>query len=147
MSIEQNKAIVRRDNDAVWTQGNAAVINELYASNVVDHDPMPGLQATGRELQRQTLEILHSAFPDFSSRIDLLVVEGDTVAAQMTVSGTHRGQFMNMPPTGKMATWKLMTMYRLKNGQIAELWHVVDALGLLAQLGLLPTDVPVGTHA
>jgi len=142
MSIEQNKAVVRRDDAEIWTKGNAALIDALYTGDVIDHNPLPGLQATGRALQKQTLKALHTAFPDFHSRIDLMLAEGDKVATHITVRGTHLGQFLNMPPTGKVATWTHMTIYRLENGQIAELWHVVDSLGLVAQLGLLPETIP-----
>ncbi|MFN8491969.1 MAG: ester cyclase [Caldilineaceae bacterium] len=142
MAIEQNKAVVRRDVDEIWTQGNAALIDELYTADAVDHNPLPGLQATGRALQKQTLQMLHTGFPDFQNHIDLMLAEGDKVAVSITIRGTHLGQFLQMPPTGKAATWTRMTIYRLENGQIAELWHVVDALGLIAQLGLLPGTVP-----
>jgi predicted ester cyclase len=81
---------------------------------------------------------LRSAFPDYHAELHDLLVDDDLVVGRLTVSGTHRGEFMGAPPTGRAFRVQHMHMYRVQNGQLVEHWACRDDLGMLTQLGLLP---------
>src|SRR5580765_3659129 len=121
MSTEQNKAIARRDFDEVWTAGNLAVADELYAPDVVDHNPLPG-QAPGREGLKQAVAMIHSAFPG-AGTIHGMIAEGDIVARWETFRGTHEGEFMGMPATHKPYSLFAIDVLRIVDGKIVEAWH------------------------
>ncbi len=80
----------------------------------------------------------HSAFPDLRVKNEDVIVEEDKVAVRWTARGTHNGQLMNIPPTGKQVTLKGIDILRIDNGRIAERWGEFDALGMLSQLGVIP---------
>ena len=80
-----------------------------------------------------------SAFPDLHSTIDQLIAEGDIVAGRMTTTGTHRGEFMGIPPTGKRVTFSEIHIVRIADGKAVEHWGNSDDLGMMQQLGVIPT--------
>ena len=81
-----------------------------------------------------------TAFPDLDVHIDELIAEGDTVVGRMTTSGTHKGDFMGIPATGKKATFTEMHMIRLANGKMVDHWGNSDDLGMMQQLGVIPSQ-------
>lgn len=133
---EQNKAIVCRFWDEVLNRGKLEAIDELFADDVVDHSAAPG-QASGRTGVRQAVELIRAAFPDFHTMIEDQVAEEDRVATRFRSTGTHRGPFAGIPPTGKRVTVAGITIQRLSGGMIVEEWTQRDSLGLLQQLGVL----------
>lgn len=137
MSAEENKAIIRRLTDS-FNRQDMSVINELVAINYVDNGPFDG-QAPGREGMKQAHHNFYTGFPDIYETIDDIFAEDDRVVVRWTCRGTHKGTFAGIPATGKRVEVTGIDIYRLVNGQVAENWHNVDALGLLAQIGYGPS--------
>jgi steroid delta-isomerase-like uncharacterized protein len=143
MSTEVNKAIVRRFVEEVQNGGDLAALDEFAAPGYVNHSAPPGVPAD-REGLKQLTAMFRRAFPDGRMTIEDMVAEGDRVATRKTFRGTHRGELMGIPPTGKAVTIGLIDFARLAGGRVVESWSVADELGLLRQLGALP---PPGQEA
>lgn len=139
---EQNKRVVRRFFREVWSEGNLALVDELFARDWVGHAP-PDEFASPAEL-KQFIAALRRAFPDFEITVEDQVAEGDKVATMWTATGTHQGEFQGIPPTGKQQSFGGMTLSRIANGKIIEGWTNPDALGLLQQLGIVPAPEQSG---
>jgi steroid delta-isomerase-like uncharacterized protein len=135
-----NKAAVRRFNDAANT-GDAELIamtiDELVAPDALIRTPLP-VEATGAELAKEVFARLLRAYPDLHITIEDLVEEGDRVVSRNTVTGTHQGEYMGIPPTGKSVTYNEIFIARFADGRIAETWGVVDVLSQMRQLGAIP---------
>jgi len=140
MSVEENKAAVQRLGEEVFNKGNLDVIDELVAPSYVDHDPAPG-QEPDREGMKQFVSMFRSAFPDLQIAPEEIVAEGEYIAFNYTINGTHQGEFMGIEPTGNQVSVKAMEMVRIAGGQMVERWGITDQMGLLDQLGALP---PIG---
>jgi steroid delta-isomerase-like uncharacterized protein len=139
---EGNKRLVRRIVDEAYNQGNLAIIEEVAAPDVVSHAAPPGWPA-GVEGARQFIAMWRTALPDIHTTIDDQIAEGDRVVSRWTARGTHRGEMMGIPATGKAVTVSGITINRLSGGRVVEDWTVIDQVGLLQQLGALPA--PGGT--
>ena len=137
MSAEENKAIARRFFEEVWNKGNLDVIDETHAAGYVLHDPTGDIQGT--EGLRQFVMGYLTAFPDFHVTIEDAIAEGDMVVLRWTVTGTHKGELMGISPTDKEMTMTGITMGRIASGKIVEAWNNLDAVGMLQQLGIIPT--------
>jgi steroid delta-isomerase-like uncharacterized protein len=138
MSAKDLKALTRRFIKE-WNKGKAAamaVIDEMYATNFVSHgdEDIRGI----KNVKKSTSEEF-KAFPDLHFTIDDMVAEGDKVAARITMTGTHKAEYMSAPPTNKKITIKAITIERFAGGKIVEEWGIADTLGLMQQLGLAPT--------
>jgi len=136
MSTEDNKAHVRRGFEAV-NQKNLAVFDELLTPDVVFHSASTTMQ--GLEAYKQLLSVYLTAFPDLQFTIEDMIAEGDTVVVRYTTRGTHQGNFRGIPPTGKQVSGTGMFIDRLVNGKAVEQWINGDDLGLLQQLGVIPS--------
>ncbi len=136
MSTEDNKANVRRGFEAV-NQKNLAVFDELLTPDVVFHSASTTMQ--GLEAYKQVLSVYVTAFPDLQFTIEDVIAEGDTVVVRYTTRGTHQGNFRGIPPTGKQVSGTGMFIDRLVNGKAVEQWINGDDLGLLQQLGVIPS--------
>lgn len=136
MSEERNMAIIRTVFEEIVNQGNFALIDELYAPDVVDHDPLPGAPP-GREGVRYTLSGLRAAFPDFHVTIEQISAAGDTVVIHNTWRGTQQGEFMGLAPTGREMRFTGTVTWRLQEGRIVERKAQMDTLSMLKQLGAL----------
>jgi steroid delta-isomerase-like uncharacterized protein len=135
VGLEENKDLVR----AVFAplETIIATHDELYGPEWVGRFPgMPPLDAEGH---RQYSEAMINAFPDIDRTIEDLVAEGDKVVARWTARGTHTGDFQGLPPTGKVATSSGITIFRIADGRIVEEWSESDMLGLLQQVGAIPS--------
>ena len=138
MSTEDNKALVRRTYDVI-NKRNLKAIDELVDPNYVGHIPaFPPVQ--GIEGLQQVFSTYLTAFPDMTGTIEDLIAEGDKVAARLTFRGTHTGPMMGIPPTGKQVTLSAMNIFRVANGKFVEQWVNSDDLGLMQQLGVIPTQ-------
>ena len=136
MSVEDNKATTRRWYEGVFNNGNLDLINELFAPNFVDHDPvnpLPGLEGV-----RQVVIMYRSALPDLHITVEDWVAEGDKVVTRFRSQGTHGGALMGVPPTGKQVTVIGIDVLGFENGKITEHWGNRDDLGMLEQLGVIP---------
>jgi len=137
MSAKENKAIVRRDFEEIWHQGNLSVIDEIYTTDYIRHDAVIG-DMQGPEGVKQVVTMYHTAFPDLHLTIEDIIAEGDKVAYRWTGSGTHKGELMGIAPTGKQETITGINIFRIASGKIVEGWINSDALGMMQQLGVIP---------
>jgi steroid delta-isomerase-like uncharacterized protein len=141
---EENKATSRSFYEQVFNQGNLLAADELLSRGAVDHNPPgPGF-APGSEGVKQVVMMFRSAFPDLRLDIEDQIVEGDKVVSRITARGTHQGELLGVPPTGKMVTVGLVDILRLDGGKIVERWGQFDALGMLQQLGAVPQPGQAG---
>ena len=123
MSLEKNKAIVRREQEELWNHtGNLDAAEELFATE----------QA---EAARQEAADFRRGFPDVVSTIEDLVAEGDKVAARWKSRATHRGEYVGIAPTGREVEFTGVSVYRIEGSKIVESWTVEDELGLMRQIG------------
>ena len=138
MSVDANKGLMRRLLEEDISRGDEAVAEEIVHPEFVDHTNPPGMQH-GIEGHKAVVRLFRSVFPDLEWRIDDLIAEGDKVAARTTMRGTQRGEFFGVPPTGRAVEMAGIHVVRIIDGKIAEHWGSNDDLGLLRQLGAIPT--------
>ena len=138
MPGEENKAVLRQFSEEVWNKGNLAAIDQLVANEFTEHTPMPGFPPN-REGYKQVVKAFRSAFPDMQVRLEDVLAEGDKVVGRWTLRGTHRGDLLGTPPSGKQVTVSGMDVVRTSGGKIVEHWGQHDNLGLLQQIGVVPT--------
>jgi predicted ester cyclase len=132
-SPEENKALMRRFIEEVWNKGNLGLSDEIFHPQATS--PSAPQLPPGPEAVRTTASLFRSAFPDFHMTIEDLIAEGDKVVGRFTQSGTHQGEFMDIAPTGRQATWTEIGILRIGDGKVVESWFEPDMLGLLQQLG------------
>jgi predicted ester cyclase len=137
-TTEENKAVMRRAYE-IMNAGNLAATDQVIAADLVEHEEMPGV-AQGLEGFKQFMAMARGAFPDLRFTAQDMVTEGDKVAVRLTMSGTHRGEFLGMTPTGKQITVAAMDLVRIRGGKVVEHWGVTDQLGMMQQLG--PSPMP-----
>ena len=135
MDTARNKDIARRLY-AMINEGRVDQLADLISPDYTEHDPLPG-QGSGREGVLDRFSMITTALaPHFT--IEDLVAEGDRIVVRWTNAGTHVGEFAGIPATGRTFTIAGIDIYRVADEQLCEHWHVIDQLGMLAQLGLLP---------
>jgi steroid delta-isomerase-like uncharacterized protein len=135
-----NKATMTRLCDAVNSGDPELIwktIDELVEPDAQIRTPAP-IEATGAQLLKELFGRLHRAFPDLHITVEELIAEGDKVVIRDTVTGTHQGEYMGIPPTGKPITYNEIHIGRFANGRITETWGVVDVLSQMRQLGAIP---------
>ena len=131
-----NKALVAEFIDAMFTNGDLDAVDRYLSPGFVNHDPFPGF-APDREGMRQTAQVFRQTFPDWHSRLEALIAEGDLVAERFTARGTHRGELMGVPGTGRTIVLPGINVFRIEEDRIVERWGRLDDLGLARQLGLV----------
>ena len=129
---DDNKAKLRYFFDEVLQKGNMAVIDELVATDFVDHNPGPG-QAAGVEGVKQFFPALHSATPVLKVEVEHILAEGDLVATHVSIRGKHTGDRMGIAPTGKDVVLRISDVVRFENGKAVERWGAEDMSGLPGQ--------------
>ena len=137
MSTEEKEAIIRRWSDEVWSKGNLAAMDELFATDFVFNYPAPGV-APNREGYKQTVTMFVAPFADIHGTIEDTVAEGDKVVVRWTWHCTHKGDFMGIAATGKAVTITGICILRIVGGKIVEEWGEMDNLGMMQQLGAVP---------
>ena len=143
MSTDQetrNKATIRRFDDAINTGDLELIsntIDEVFEPDVLIRTPLP-VQATGAQALKQVWAMLLQGLPDLHLTIEDLIAERDKIVSRNTVTGTHQGEYMGLPPTGKSVTYNEIFIVRFVNGRFAETWEVVDVLSQMKQLGVIP---------
>lgn len=135
---EQNKVVERRLIEEVWNQGHFAVVDELIAGDYIGHSTTPEDETHGPAGYKQFFAALRQALPDIHFTIEDQVAEGDRVVTRWTASGTHRGEFRGIPPTGRHGAITGTTIDRIANGKVVECWTNADDLGLMRLLGVVP---------
>ena len=135
MSIEENKNIVRRYQE-IYNSNHLDALDEVVSENLLTPRIMPGIP-TGIAGAKAAHGIMLTGFPDYQTTIDDLFAEGDKVVARITMTGTHQGDFMGIPSTGKHVSFTGIYIARIANGKIVEHWGEEDGVSLLQQLGAL----------
>lgn len=142
MSNQQYKTIVRRVNEEAFSaDGDLSVIDEFVAADLVDHTAPPQLQH-GNQSLKQLAQIWRQAFPDLKVTVHDIVAEDDLVVIAWSGGGTHLGELMGIPPTGRTGFMSGITFNRMQDGRITERWGNNDQAGLFMQLGLMPAPSP-----
>lgn len=136
MSKEVNSKALGKFAEAV-NSGNFAAFDEVVAPDCIDHDPAPG-QVPGPEGYRTFFTGMRTAFPDLSVAPDAVVADDESIAFAYTLTGTHKGPLMGIPPTGKKVKIRGLQISKFKDGKMVERWGSSDELGLLTQLGVGP---------
>ncbi len=138
ISTEENKSIVRRFVDEVQSKGDIDAIDELCSPEFVNHSAPPGVPSNCEGV-KQVTAMFRQAFPDSYFTVEDMVAEGDKVATRKTFHGTHQGEFMGIPPTGQQVSTGLIDVVRIVDGKVVEHWSMGDNLGMMQQLGVIPT--------
>ena len=142
MSAEDNKAIVRQYREAHNTN-NLAALDKLVATDIISHSGIPGLPP-GLEGGKMAHQMFMSAFPDSYVTTEDLVAEGDKVVERFSFHGTNTGSFLGAPPTGRQVTASGVAIFRIAGGKVVEHWGENDTLGVMQQLGLIPSPGQAG---
>jgi steroid delta-isomerase-like uncharacterized protein len=138
VSVEEQRAIVNRWIES-WNKQDLAAAGDLLTPDYQRHDAnLPELN--GPEATVDFISTCISGFPDIHLDIEQLIVQDEHVAARLTVRGTHRGPFMGVPATGRQVTVEVADVFRLADGRIAEEWAMMNAMGLMQQLGVIPSS-------
>ena len=135
MSMEFNKAVVRRFIAEVWNAGNLDAADDLVHPEYA----ITGI-GTGPDAVRHNVSIYRTAFPDLEWVVEQLIAEDDWVAVRLTLRGTHLGPLGDIPATGKPVTMNELVFWQIESGQLRTIWSQGDALGLRVQIGALPAS-------
>ena len=132
MSIEENKALVRRWIEE-FNKGNMSIVDDVFAPDIV----APGFTPPDIEGIRHWHTSTRTAFPDFQRTVEDLIAEGDQVVVRLTVGGTHQAKAFGLAPTGKHVETEGVDIVRIADGKIVNFWSVRDMLSVYQQLGVI----------
>jgi steroid delta-isomerase-like uncharacterized protein len=138
MSAEQNKSIIHRWVEGGWNQGNMALVDELYTTDYMIHDPSAPNFPGGQAAFKQFVTTFRTGFPDIQMTIEEMMAEEDKVVWRWNVTGTHNGKLMGIPPTGRPIRLTGIVISRFAQGKWAEDYVNWDTLGMLQQIGAVP---------
>jgi steroid delta-isomerase-like uncharacterized protein len=138
---EQNKQLVREITDVIWNGRGVDRIAEFYAPDFVG-DYRPYALREGHAGVRAMVEGAWTAFPDYHEEVHEMIAEGDRVVLHLTISGTQRGQWGPLPPTGKRVAFDEIVILEIRDGKVLRQRGIVDNLSALRQLGVVPTPRP-----
>ncbi len=136
-----NKAIAKSFVQEVINGGDLSAVDKYMAADIKDHTPMPGIPE-GAEGFKELLTMLRGAFPDMHSSLDHVIAEDDKVAMFGTFTGTHKGEFMGVPATGKQVSMNEFHLVRMQDGKMVEHWGVEDNMAMMTQLGVVELPGP-----
>jgi steroid delta-isomerase-like uncharacterized protein len=139
MSAEENKATFRRYVEEGWAKGNVEVADEVFADRYVAHQPDGSEEERSPEDVKQFLRQYRGAFPDLQITIEDQIAEGDKVVTRWSSRGTHDGEFRGIAPTGRQITVTGIGIFRFSDGKVVESWDNFDQLGMMQQLGVIPS--------
>ena len=140
MTTETNKALARQFMERAFNEGDLSIVDDALAQDGIDHqEPLGTNFATHL---KEVITMLRTAFPDLHFEIHHMLAEGDLVAFHSTMTGTHRGPFQGLKPTGKYISVAHMHFVQFVNGKTSDLWHVWDIAGLMRQLGTAAAPQP-----
>jgi predicted ester cyclase len=125
VSAQENEALVRRYFEEGWVKGNLAAVEDFMVPNYIEHQ-VPDVQLASRDSLKQLLATYYKAFPDMKSVLHDSFAQGDRVAFRWSVSGTHLGDWLGIPPTGNHITASGITIYRITGGKAVEGWTSID---------------------
>jgi steroid delta-isomerase-like uncharacterized protein len=130
MSAEENRELIVHFYDEVWTRGNVGLAREVFTDDFVRHTTRPSTALGGGEGQALVAADFRRAFPDMALAVDVIVAEGDAVAARWTITGTHTGPWGDVAPTGRPIVYSGATFFRLRDGRVVEMWAHREDLDL-----------------
>ena len=133
----KNTAAMKRFYEEVMNKGNVKAIDELVDEKFVDHLVTPGISADKAGLT-QMMTMFHTAFPDLQATIEDVIAKGDKVWVYSTLRGTQKGEFMDIPASGKKIEVRGFDIVRFVNGKAVEHWGLNDDYTMLQQLGVIP---------
>lgn len=136
--FQDNKTTVLRYYQEVCNEGKIAVLDELCAPDYVNHNPGPGLPST-REGDKLLIAMYRMLFPDLHITIADMLGDGDKIVTRWIGRATHQGAMLGIQPTGRKVTITGIDISRVVNGKLQESWHQEDQIGLMQQLGVLPS--------
>jgi steroid delta-isomerase-like uncharacterized protein len=136
---EENKAIMRRWVEEIWNKGNLDVIDEIVGVDFVRHDPSDPEPVLGQHGLKHLVTMYREAFPDLTFAVEDQIAEGDKVVSRWTSTGTHKCDLGGIAPTGNATTGSGIHIARIVNGKVMEGWNNGDSMGLMQQLGVIPT--------
>ncbi|MGD2108049.1 MAG: ester cyclase [Phycisphaerae bacterium] len=135
--LSNGVALVSRIAEDIWNRGDMTVVDEVMAADVVYHGPhMPG-GVGDHETWRLAVSMYRSAFPDSHVTYEDFIVSGDTVVGRWSATGTHTGPLPGAEATGKAIAIGGISIYRIADGKIVEVWEHLDLLGMWQQLGVV----------
>ena len=138
MQPEENKTVVRRFLEEIFTAGNLELVDELFAPDYVLHDPVLPDEVSGPEGMKRYVSMYRAAYPDTHFTIEDQIAEGDNVVTRWTGQGTHRGELMGIPPTGARVTVTGIELDLIVDGKLRETHVIYDAMSMMQQLGVIP---------
>ena len=138
MSAEENKAIFRRYVEEVGNEGKLELADEIF-DRYLAHQPDGSVLERGPEDVKRFMGEFQEAFPDFHTEIEDQIAEGDKVVTRWRMRGTHRGEFRGITPTGNELGITGIGIFRFFEGKVVESWDNFDQLGMMVQLGVIPT--------
>jgi steroid delta-isomerase-like uncharacterized protein len=139
---QDNKAVIQRFINELVNDKNYGLVYDIFTEEYTRHDPASPESESGPGPWVESMKGLHQAFPDAEVQIGELIAEGDLVAFEGTMTGTHQGDFRGIEPTDSSVEIHGNAMHRVRDGRIAETWATWDFLGLLTQVGVVdpPTE-------
>jgi steroid delta-isomerase-like uncharacterized protein len=135
--MEDNKVVVRRFIEEALNKGNINAAEQFVCKDVVEQVPFPG-QGPGLDGLKDVLRGMRAAFPDLHFSVEEQIAEGEKVLTRFEWTGTHHGEFLGVPSTGRRVTVWGMVIDRLQDGRIKDTRIIMDTLGLMIQLGAFP---------
>lgn len=138
VAVLDSETLVRRYYKEVWEDGNLDAVDELVAANLIDHNPIPG-QGVGIRGHNDAVLLTRRGFPDVRFVFEDIFGSGDRVVARWIMYGTHTGDLLGIPPTGRKVAVQGIKIIRVADGRAAEAWQNVDLAGMLQQLGMFPS--------
>jgi steroid delta-isomerase-like uncharacterized protein len=142
MSTEENARTIRRIYDKLWNERNLGLAEDLIAEDAINYDTGLVPMTFGPEEMKGTVRMVTAAFPDNRHKVEEVIAEADTVVLRCTLTGTHEGPFMGIPPTGRKIEVNEIHIYRLDDGKAVEHRAGRDDLGAMRQLGVIADAVP-----
>jgi steroid delta-isomerase-like uncharacterized protein len=137
MTRVESEALLRRITEEIWNGRQLGLVEQLVAEDLVDHVELPGLEGTGRARYLASVKMMHTAFSDYHEEIELVVADDEKAVSYVRLTGTHDGDLMGLPPTGRSVDVRAMGILRFADGRAVERWGIGDSLSQMQQLGLL----------
>ena len=137
MTHAQSEALLRRITEEIWNHRQVHLVDELIAEDLVDHIDLPGIEGSGRARYLASLQLMHTAFSDYHEEIEFVVADDDRAVSYVRLTGTHDGDLMGLPPTGRAIDVRAMGVLRFADGQAVERWGIGDTMSQMQQLGLM----------
>jgi len=137
MTSVESEALLRRITEEIWNERRVALVDELISEGFVDHVDMPGLEGRGRSRYLASVKMMLTAFSDYHEHIEFVVADDDRAVSYVRLTGTHDGDLIGLPPTGRAVDVRAMGVLRFAGGQAVERWGIGDNLAQMQQLGLL----------